>query len=120
MKALVLLFTLVCAATVFTQEERPVRFSGVLSLRVFPGRPNYESVEDGDEAEQAWILTVMKEKKEEFQLVVLDSSKAKFAALHRSLGKKIAVEGLMCEWYNHDGENSGCYHCAVIRQGSYG
>jgi hypothetical protein len=105
MKALVLLFALVCAATAFAQEEeaRPVRLSGVLSLRIFPGRPNYESVEKGDEAEEAWILTVAKEKKEEFQLVVLDAFQAKFAAFHRSLGKKIAVEGLM--WEGHTGHH---------------
>jgi hypothetical protein len=36
-------------------------------------------------------------KKEEFQLVVLDHSEAKFAALRRSIGKKIGIEGLKWE-----------------------
>lgn len=99
MKTLILLFAFACVATASAAlDEKPVRMSGALTLRIFPGRPNYESVEKSDEAEPAWILTVTTEKKkEEFQLVVLDRSGATFAALRRSSGKKIGVEGLMWE-----------------------
>jgi hypothetical protein len=99
MKARVLLGSLVCAVVALAQQEqKQVRLSGVVSVRVFSGRPNYESVQKGDEVERAWILTVTTEqKKEDFQLVVQDRSDAKFAALRRSLGKNIAIEGIMWE-----------------------
>jgi len=37
------------------REASPVRVVGVATLEVFPGRPNYESIKDDDEAEEAWI-----------------------------------------------------------------
>jgi hypothetical protein len=99
MKTFILILSLLCAAVAFAQAgEKQVRLSGVLSQKVFPGPPNYESVGKGDAAEKAWILTVARDtKQEEFQLVVSDSSKAKVAALRRSIGKKITIVGSMWE-----------------------
>jgi hypothetical protein len=89
-----------CAQT----DEKPIRVVGVVSFVVFPGRPNYESIAGGDEAEQAWILTTAKEKKEErFQLVVADGSEQKFAALRRFVGKKVEIEGSI--WEAHTGHH---------------
>jgi hypothetical protein len=38
----------------------PVSLEGKLSLEVFPGPPNYESVANGDAAEPAWLLLLDK------------------------------------------------------------
>ena len=35
-----------------------VRLRGTITQKTFPGRPNYESVEKGDEPENEWILNV--------------------------------------------------------------
>lgn len=35
-----------------------VELAGVAKQETFPGRPNYESIEDGDEPETGWILTI--------------------------------------------------------------
>lgn len=77
-------------------ETRPIRISGIATLEVFPGRPNYESLKCGDEPEEAWILTTGNgEKNQRFQLVVFDLTKEKFATLRRCAGKKIVVEGMV-------------------------
>ena len=79
-------------------EASPVRVVGVATLEAFPGRPNYESIKDGDEAEEAWILTDASDKKDQrFQLVMVDGSEQKFATLRRCIGKKVAVEGVVWE-----------------------
>ncbi len=71
--------------------ERTIRLAGTLSLEVFAGRPNYESVAAGDEAEEVWILTA----KEKYQLVVIDTTGKILPMLHRCLGKQIVVEGVV-------------------------
>lgn len=85
-------------------EARPIRVAGMLSIEIFPGRPNYESIKDGDEAEEAWILTTSNgEKKQRFQLVVIDDAEQKFATLRRCVGKKVTVEGI--EWEAQTGHH---------------
>ncbi len=34
-----------------------------------------------------------------------------------SKGKNCEIAGGVHQWYNIDGENSGCYHCRVISKG---
>lgn len=100
MKAFVATFLFVCFCAVAPAQsgEKPIRAVGLVSLEVFPGRPNFESIKNGDEPEKAWILTVSnKEKKERFQLVVIDRDEQKFATLRKSVGKKVTVEGLVWE-----------------------
>jgi hypothetical protein len=41
-------------------EAPPTQLSGVLTMVVFPGRPNYSSVEEGDEPEKTYILRLDK------------------------------------------------------------
>jgi hypothetical protein len=80
-------------------SEEPIHISGILSLREFPGPPNYESVKAGDRSEGAWLLTSTtispagKGKTEDYHLVILDDSL--FAILKRCLGKRISVDGLV-------------------------
>jgi hypothetical protein len=78
-------------------DEKPIRVSGVASLEVFPGPPNYESIQDGDAREEAWILTTSQN--ERFHLVILGDGKEKFATLRHSLGKKLRVDGTV--WGAH-------------------
>lgn len=37
-------------------EPDKVSLEGTLELQTFPGRPNYESIQNGDEAETQWYL----------------------------------------------------------------
>jgi hypothetical protein len=57
-------------------EPASVKLTGRVIRKVFPGRPNYESIKDGDEPEPAWILHLAKpicvkaDGKEEFNVAV--------------------------------------------------
>jgi hypothetical protein len=42
----------------FYYDSPEVRLTGVITQKEFPGPPNYESVEKGDEPEDEWILNV--------------------------------------------------------------
>lgn len=39
-------------------NDAKVELIGEVKIEVFPGRPNYESIKNGDEPESAWILTI--------------------------------------------------------------
>jgi hypothetical protein len=39
-------------------DGQEVAFAGSISRATFPGRPNYSSIDDGDEPETVWILTI--------------------------------------------------------------
>lgn len=41
-------------------EPAEVGLAGVIARETFPGRPNYESVEAGDEPETVWVLALEK------------------------------------------------------------
>ena len=41
-------------------EPDIVTLSGVIERHTFPGRPNYESIKNGDEPETVWILKLQK------------------------------------------------------------
>lgn len=95
----------VCAQS----DEQPIRVTGVLRAEVFPGRPNYESVERGDEPEKAWIATVSEDgRTEELQLIVDDEFDARFGILRSSIGKKITVDGFVWE------ASTGHHHTARL------
>ncbi len=61
MKALPLLLILVFysahAVVCIEPNNEEITLSGYVERVTFPGRPNYESIEDGDEPETAWIIT---------------------------------------------------------------
>lgn len=40
------------------KDGQKVSFAGNISRETFPGRPNYNSIDDGDEPETYWILTI--------------------------------------------------------------
>jgi hypothetical protein len=41
-------------------EPASVKLTGKTFLKVFPGRPNYESIKEGDEPEPTWLLRLAK------------------------------------------------------------
>ena len=41
-------------------EPASVKLTGKVFVKVFPGRPNYESIKKGDEPEGAWLLRLAK------------------------------------------------------------
>lgn len=85
-------------------EEAPFHAAGMVSLEVFPGRPNYDSIKGGDEPEKAWILTVTdNDKKERYQLVIVDNPTQKYTTLNRCIGKIIEVKGVV--WEGHTGHH---------------
>jgi hypothetical protein len=103
MKLLATILTFFMGACVaFAQfDGKPIRAIGVVSVEVFPGRPNYGSIKEGDVREEAWILTTSK--RERFHLVVVTDSKPKFAMLRRCLGKSVRVDGTV--WEAHTGHH---------------
>jgi hypothetical protein len=42
------------------KDGQAVSFEGRVSRETFPGPPNYQSIDDGDQPETVWILTVDK------------------------------------------------------------
>ena len=62
-----LLIEILCAAAsagslgnCVSYERAVVRLTGRIIIKVFPGPPNYASVEEGDKPEPAWILHLTK------------------------------------------------------------
>ena len=58
---LVLAFALslpLCAQSECLKDGQEVTLEGRISRETFPGPPNYESIDDGDQPETTWILTV--------------------------------------------------------------
>jgi hypothetical protein len=43
-----------------TYEKVTVQLTGRIAIKTFPGSPNYESIEQGDEPEKPWILRLSK------------------------------------------------------------
>jgi hypothetical protein len=87
-------------------EPSIVQLTGTMKRVVFPGRPNYESVEEGDEPEPYWVLyldsaiCVNGDQKDDFkqaetnikslQLLIGDYDKYRHL-----LGQKVTVKGML-------------------------
>ncbi|HAT1515640.1 TPA: DUF4431 domain-containing protein [Morganella morganii] len=83
------------------EEGQQVTLSGTLERTVFPGPPNYESVESGDKPETYWTLNTKDPikcakgsadwgKKDQFQLIVSGDF---YKENERYLGRKVFVTG---------------------------
>jgi hypothetical protein len=82
-----------------------VTAEGWLSLKSFPGRPNYESVSAGDELERVFILRLPRsvciddggdfaEAKNRFSTVHISSTKRTLMKmLRKSVGRRVIVSG---------------------------
>ena len=86
------------AASAMATSDELVHIAGILSEQVFPGRPNYESTDCGDEAERVWIVTTNGTAgQKRYQLVFGKKTEQLSATLHRCIGKPVVVTGSMRE-----------------------
>ena len=104
----VLLFVHPVLSGCLQYEPVSVELRGVIARETFPGRPNYESIQAGDEPETVWILTldrpvcvearagddtnVTENGVQEIQLVL---SKDQYGAYASLPGKKVSVSGTL-------------------------
>ena len=123
--ATVLLVALLSSHSVVAQcleyEPKVVRLSGVLRRETYPGRPNYESIKRGDEAETIWVLRLKKsicvvtssidaaevgEKNQKEIQLVLES--AQYKRYRNLLRQKVIVSGTLFHW------NIGHHHKPLL------
>ena len=78
-------------------EGKPEHLRGVLTLEVFPGRPNYTSVTKGDESEETYILRLdtpicFMEHPQPFDRVHLVQMKQTQKRMKGLIGRKVQVQ----------------------------
>ncbi|MGK5025564.1 DUF4431 domain-containing protein [Janthinobacterium sp. RB2R34] len=112
LKLLSLLFiSLLCsaahAADCLKYEPDTVALSGTLHRATFPGRPNFESIADGDEAETGFYLTLAQaictrddgrsehEAHKDVREIQLVLTPEQYAALRPQLGQQVQLRGQM-------------------------
>ena len=119
-----LLFSLFCsaanAADCLKYEPDVVALNGTLHRATFPGRPNFESVADGDEAETGFYLTLKqaictqgngdpeREPHKDVREIQLVLTPAQYATLRPQLGKQIQLRGKMFSSF------TGHHHADVL------
>lgn len=119
-----LFFSLVCsaadAADCLKYEPDTVALSGTLHRATFPGRPNFDSVADGDEAETGFYLTLRQgictqgdggaehEPHQDVREVQLVLTPAQYATLRPQLGRQVQLRGQMFSSF------TGHHHADVL------
>jgi len=102
------------AAQCLAYEPKVVRLSGVIVRETHPGRPNYESIANGDEPETIWVLklknaicvlasddiNVEADNEKEIQLVL---EAEQYRRYRRLLGQRVTVSGKL--FHSHTGHH---------------
>lgn len=102
------------AAQCLEYGPKVVSLSGVLVRETYPGRPNYESIANGDEPETIWVLRleeticvhasneidVPEDSEEEIQLVLKPEQYKQYRSL---LGRAVTVSGTL--FHSHTGHH---------------
>jgi hypothetical protein len=102
------------AAQCLEYEPKVVRLSGVIVRETHPGRPNYESIANGDEPETIWVLKLKKaicvlasddinveaDSEKEIQLVL---EAEQYRRYRRLLGQRVNVSGKL--FHSHTGHH---------------
>jgi hypothetical protein len=102
------------AAQCLAYEPKVVRLSGVIVRETHPGRPNYESIANGDEPETIWVLKLKKaicviasddinveaDNEKEIQLVLEAEQYRRYRHL---LGQRVTVSGKL--FHSHTGHH---------------
>jgi len=102
------------AAQCLEYEPKVVRLSGVIVRETHPGRPNYESIANGDEPETIWVLklknaicvlasddiNVEADNEKEIQLVL---EAEQYRRYRRLLGQRVTVSGKL--FHSHTGHH---------------
>ncbi|MBV9493959.1 MAG: DUF4431 domain-containing protein [Acidobacteria bacterium] len=101
-------------------EPDTVSITGSLERRTYPGRPNYESVQQGDEPETGFYLRLanalcisrhldeVNEPVAGVTLVQLVLDEAEYDDLRRTIGKRVALRGTL--FHSHTGH----HHAPVL------
>jgi hypothetical protein len=89
-------------------EPDTVKVVGVIERDTFPGRPNYESIKDGDESEIYWILKLSKsvcvigkpnddlnESENNITEMQLVLTEEQYDVYRKLIGKKVVVSGTL-------------------------
>ena len=85
-------------------EPDTVAIAGILTRKTFPGRPNYESVKEGDEPETGFFLEVPVSPDSaddnngslhDIRLVQLVLDSAGYARLNPRLGRQVTLRGTL-------------------------
>ena len=121
-----LFFSLFCAAAdaadCLKYEPEIVALSGTLHRATFPGRPNFESVADGDEAETGFYLTLAqaictrggdngdpeREPHKDVREIQLVLTPEQYATLRPQLGQQVQLRGQMFSSF------TGHHHADVL------
>lgn len=102
------------AAQCLAYEPKVVRLSGVIVRETHPGRPNFESIANGDEPETIWVLKLKKaicvlasddinveaDNEKEIQLVL---EAEQYRRYRRLLGQRVTVSGKL--FHSHTGHH---------------
>jgi hypothetical protein len=102
------------AAQCLEYEPKVVRLSGVIVRETHPGRPNYESIANGDEPETIWVLKLKKaicvsasddinveaDNEKEIQLVL---EAEQYKRYRRLLGQRVTASGKL--FHSHTGHH---------------
>jgi hypothetical protein len=102
------------AAQCLEYEPKVVRLSGVIVRETHPGRPNYESIANGDEPETIWVLKLNKaicvlasddinveaDNEKEIQLVL---EAEQYKRHRRLLGQRVTASGKL--FHSHTGHH---------------
>ena len=119
-----LFFSLFCsaahAADCLKYEPEIVALSGTLHRATFPGRPNFESIADGDEAETGFYLTLAQpictrddgspehEAHKDVREIQLVLTPEQYATLRPQLGQQVQLRGQMFSSF------TGHHHADVL------
>jgi uncharacterized protein DUF4431 len=102
------------AAQCLEYEPKVVSLSGVIVRETHPGRPNYESIANGDEPETIWVLKLKKaicvlasddinvkaDNEKEIQLVL---EAEQYKRYRRLLGQRVTASGKL--FHSHTGHH---------------
>lgn len=119
-----LFFSLFCsaanAADCLKYEPEVVALNGTLHRATFPGRPNFESIADGDEAETGFYLTLKqtictqgdggpeREPHKGVREIQLVLTPVQYATLRPQLGQQVQLRGQMFSSF------TGHHHADVL------
>ncbi|MBI5019940.1 MAG: DUF4431 domain-containing protein [Ignavibacteriales bacterium] len=89
-------------------EPAVVTLTGVIERQIFPGRPNYKSIKNGDEPETCWILKLQRsvcvaasdtdqvnETEYNVKRMHLVLQQHQYKSYHKLLGRKVIVTGTL-------------------------
>ena len=88
-------------------------FSGTLTKRTYPGRPNYESIENGDEAELVYVLRLLNK-----TCIMFEGHSSEYIDEVQVINHRVDISGFLSQDVSLHGESfeahTGHHHTRVI------